>query len=194
MRTVILAGLLALAAPAVAVASLDFESGTTAGWAASGNTGATTSYGAFTPAAGSFFGLVIGGEADVYSTLTRVFTLGAGSNIHGVVGFQAGDYLPYDDDGYLAVNGVNIFTASVGSVGDYGNSGWQAFSFTAPTAGNYTFELGVRNRLDSGFSSAAVIDYAAVPEASTWAMLIVGFGFVGFTARGRQRGISSVSA
>ncbi len=193
MRTILLAGLLALSAPAAAVSTFDFETGDTSGWASSGTTGAGTSYGVFTPVSGTFLGFVVGGDAWVYSTLTKVINLAAGANLHGKVGFQAGDYFPYDDDAYLSVNGVNIFTSSVGAVGDFGNSGWQTFSFTAPTAGAYTFELGVRNAYDSGYSSAAVIDYGAVPEAGTWALMIVGFGFIGFTARGRKGALASVT-
>jgi hypothetical protein len=194
MRSIILASLVALAAPATATASLDFETGDTSGWVSSGITGAGTGYGAFAPNSGSYLGYVVAGDAWVYSTLTRIFNLTAGANIHGVVGFQAGDYWPYDDDAYLSVNGTNIWTSSVGAVGDYGNSGWVPFSFTAPTAGAYSFELGVRNAYDSGFSSGAVIDYGAVPEPATWIMMIAGFGMVGFAARGRQTGIASVSA
>lgn len=198
-KTMWLAGLMAgamIAAPAMA-ASADFEGGMLDGFAASGDTGTTSMLGSYNAYQGKFFAYLYAGlGTGVYSTLTRSFTLKAGQTLAGHVGFEAQDYLPYDDDAYLSVNGTNLFAASVGTVGDYGASGWRGFSFTAPTAGTYTLQLGVRNNLDNGFSSFAVLDdvsTSAVPEPATWAMMLAGFGAVGFALRRRAKVRTAVS-
>ncbi len=180
-----------VASPALAVNG-SFETGDTSGWTASSNAFAAGSFVPFSPVDGDFFGVAQGGNGTgVYATLSQTFALAAGASISGYVGFYAGDYLPYDDDGYLSVNGVNIFAASVATLGTYGNSGWVAFTYVAPTAGNYTLELGGRNIGDNGGGpTGAVIDAvtttAAVPEPANWAMLLTGFGLVGAAARRRR--------
>ena len=192
MKTLLAAtALVAFATPALAV-NVGFETGDTTGWTASPAAGAATSFGPFTPFSGTYLGYAAGGEGEgVYATLSQTFNLLAGRKITGVVGFYAGDYLPFDDDGYLAINGNVIFSASVGSLGTQGNSGWVPFSFTTPSAGAYTLVLAGRNVGDNaGGTTGSVIDAVtvsgAVPEASTWAMLIAGFGLVGAVSRRRR--------
>ena len=94
----------------------------------------------------------------------------------------------------MCIRDRNIFTASVASVGDFGSTGWQSWSFIAPTAGNYTLRLGVRNVTDDVGASYAVLDTAIVPEPGTWVMMIAGFAMVGLGARGRRRGVTSVTS
>jgi hypothetical protein len=185
MKQLLIPAIALLAAmPAQAAANLGFESGSTSGWTTSGTAFASTGTDGFTPQLGSWFGVVSAGSQDVYSTLTQSFTLAAGKRIRGFVGFKANDYLPFNDDAYLTVNGTPLFTASVASVGDFGSTGWQAFSFQAPVSGTYTLELGVANRGDSSVNSVAVLD-ATVPEPATWTMLIAGFAMVGLSSRRR---------
>ena len=182
-------GTLAISAAVPALAAQGFESGTTAGFTSFCTTGATNSYGAFGPVEGNFLGFVEAGCGEgVYSTLTRVFNLTAGSTLTGSVGFQANDYLPYNDDAYLSINGNNLFTSSVAAVGAFGNSGWQTFAFTAPTTGSYTLQLGVTNRTDNNFGSAAVLDALSVPEPAAWTLMIGGFGLAGMAMR-RKRAV-----
>jgi len=82
----------------------------------------------------------------------------------------------------------------VAAVGDYGSSGWTSFNFVAPTDGIYTLQLGVANHGDNGLDSQAVIDgvraTGMVPEAATWGMMALGFGFAGTALRTRKRAIS----
>lgn len=183
---------LGAAAQAEAASNLGFETGDASGWTVSGGGGATTGYGAFGAVEGAYFGYIEAGlGAGVYSTLTQVFDLVAGQTISGQVGFQANDYWPFNDDAYLTINGVQLFGSSIGAVGSYGNSGWQGFTYTAPTTGAYTLELGVRNAGDNAASSGAVIDNvglsAAVPEPAGWAMMILGFGAIGLLLRSDRR-------
>jgi hypothetical protein len=196
MRTIFLAGLAAslqFASPSQAATNVGFEDGTTSGWTLNGNGGATTAIGGFTAASGNWFGYVESGPEGTNQTLTQVFALTAGQTLKGMVGFSTTDYLPYNDRGFLRINGENIFNASVASVGDFGSTGWVNWSYTAATTGNYTLRLGVRNVLDSVGPSYAVLDASVVPEPGTWVMMIAGFALVGLGARGRDRGVSRVT-
>jgi hypothetical protein len=192
-KLAIATSLLTAAAPALA-ANEGFEAGNTSGWTGFCTNGAASGYGAFGADSGSYLGYVQAGcGSGVYSTLTQAFHLATGGTISGVVGFQANDYVPYNDDAYLSVNGNNLFTSSVASVGNYGNTPWTAFNFTATHNGIYTLQVGVTNRLDNGFSSGAVIDSVAitggiVPEPAQWALMLGGFGIAGSALR-RKRAV-----
>lgn len=183
-----------IASPALAVNN-GFETGDTSGWTGTSNTFAAGGYGVFTPTEGSFLGVATGGNGrGAYATLSQSFYLYTGGTISGNFGFQANDYLPFDDDGFVAVNGNNLLSYSVGTVGSFGNSGWQAFSYTATSAGTYTLSFGARNNGDNFSSSGAVLDNVSVapgvPEAATWAMMIAGFGLVGAAMRRRSAAIA----
>ena len=179
----------ALAGPALALVNSDFETGDLSGWTTNGGAaGAATGYHAFAPISGSYLGYVQAGLGkDVYTKLDQTFNLAAGQTVSGYVGFQANDYTPYNDDAYLSINGVNLFTDNVATVGNYGNSGWVPFSYTALTTGAYTLELGVANRLDNAVPSGAVLDGVSVPEPASWALMLVGFAGLGVALRGSRR-------
>ncbi len=172
----------------------DFETGDLSDWSA--NTpfsSVTNNYGGYTAQHGDYFAYVDAGLGmDAFSTLSQTFTLQAGQTLTGFAGFKANDYLPFDDSAYLAINGSHLLDWNVGSVGDYGSSGWTSFSFTAATAGDYTLELGVANHGDNSFPSTAVLDnvsLSAVPEPASWAMMLGGFGMVGGAMRARSRAL-----
>jgi uncharacterized protein YraI len=185
------AGLSLTAASANAATNLGFETGNLSGWTLSGSGGAAHSYGAFTAVEGADLAYIVAGQQGIYSTLTQIFALAAGQTITGSVGFQSNDYLPYNDDAYLAINGLHLFDSSVAQVGSYGSSGWKTFSYTAAAAGNYALTLGVRNIGDSDSASGAVLDKvslsAAVPEPATWAMMLMGFAATGVLLRSDRR-------
>jgi hypothetical protein len=192
---------IALAAPALAgPTNLGFESGTLTGWTSNGNAFVTNTLtndqGGFNSAQeGDLFGAVTADAPNVYSTLSQTFTLRAGGTITGYAGFLANDYEPYDDDAYVAVNGISLLTWDVDGVGDYGTSGWIPFTFTATVAGVYKLELGVVNRTDDSHSSQAAIDGvqvsgAVVPEPASWALMVLGFGAAGAALRTRRRQVS----
>lgn len=66
------------------------------------------------------------------------------------------------------------------------NSPALVLSFTAGAAGALTQVFGAPNLTGAEFGRAATAPVAAVPEPSTWAMMIFGFALIG-TAASRQR-------
>lgn len=82
------------------------------------------------------------------------------------------------------LSGQQFFAIHFGSAGGGGGSGNQTlfyqFNFASPTS---KLDL---NRM--GYSNAiGVLSISAVPEASTWAMMLFGFGGVGFAMRRRRQ-------
>jgi len=182
------------AAPAIA-GNGDFETQDLTDWTV--NTpfsGSVSLYNGYTAVSGGYFAHVDAGLGmDVESTLSQTFSLGAGAKLSGYAGFKASDYLPFNDSAHLAINGIDQLSWDVASVGDFGSSGWTHFSFTAPTAGNYTLLLGVANHVDNGLSSFAVLDAVTTtpaPEPASWAMMLGGFGMIGGALRARSRKFS----
>ena len=87
--------------------------------------------------------------------------------------------------------GAETYTTAVASAASHGFSGWkhQVFSFTATGASEVLSFLAVG--APNGVPPFALLDgvtlTAAVPEPSTWALMLGGFAVVGFIAR-RRRG------
>jgi hypothetical protein len=163
----------------------------------------------YTPVDGSAFALLTTGLGqDLYSTLSQTFTASAGDAIHGWAFFDAGDYLPFNDDGYVRIKEGNhvLFSADVAAVGEYSETPWTAWAFTLPTAGSYTLEAGVRNRGDNGYDSFLGLDdirfesadgaaglrsssVAAAPEPGSMALLAAGALGLFRSARRRKQGM-----
>lgn len=175
------------AAPALAVNN-SFETGDTSGWTGSSNSGAATSITSFTAVDGNFLGYAQGGNGtDVYATLAQTFVLSANQTLSGMFGFNSNDGGFYNDDGYVAVNGVRLIEASANTIS--GSTGWLNFSYVATTAGSYVLEIGARNVGDNCCGDpTAVLDgvtISAVPEPATWGLMLIGFALVGTAARRR---------
>ncbi len=82
------------------------------------------------------------------------------------------DYSPFGDNGYIRIfdeNGLvaTPFAASVGSVGDFGQTPWTQWSFVTQTDGFYTIEAGVANTGDSGVDSWLGVDAVQVTRGAT---------------------------
>jgi hypothetical protein len=100
------------------------------------------------------------------------------------------------------IPGGPVWAQLGGSSGDCfaagcGYTGWIQATYTIATAGNYRIGFGVTNSIDGAFQSgmaftSSIVDgevidpTPAIPEPSTWAMLIAGFGLVGAAARRRR--------
>ncbi|MFZ5523281.1 MAG: PEP-CTERM sorting domain-containing protein [Pseudomonadota bacterium] len=98
--------------------------------------------------------------------------------------FGTSDYMPYNDYGYVSLNGAQTVLANVASVGNYGNSGWQTYTFGSAFTG--LLEFGSVNYADSLYDSVLYVqNVAVVPEPETYAMLLIGLGLIGFMVRRR---------
>jgi hypothetical protein len=194
------AGLAAGQASAAGLVNGGFETGDFTGWSASFNTAVTTNHDGYLPTGGDFLGLLSGGNGQgVYATVSQSFTVTGTQTLSGDAAFLGHDYLPYDDDGFVSVfdnsSGTTLFSASIGTVGDFGSTPWTHFSTTLGT-GSYTVQAGVRNNLDNNFSSHLVIDSfsltgGAAPEPAAWAMMLVGFGGMGALIRRRRTAVAA---
>ena len=132
----------------------------------------------------------------VYTTLSHSFTLLGAGSVSGSAAFLSFDYLPYDDDAFVRIfdqlTSQTLFSASIGSVGDYGETGWTQFSANLGP-GSYTLQAAVRNNVDNGVDSALLLDNVSiqgsvgvVPEPGAWALMILGFGGAGAALRRRR--------
>ena len=184
--------LAAAPAQAATVVNGGFDSCATTGYTASGIAGASSSISGFAAQGAGCFGYVqTGSGVGVYSTLSQLIALTAGETLTGIVGYSTNESvggLTYNDDGYLSIGGVNLFIANTANGP---STGWQNFSFVAPTAGNYLLEIGVRNIGDNSINSYVAVDNistlaGAVPEPSLWLAMIFGFGLIGGILRRRQ--------
>ena len=76
------------------------------------------------------------------------------------------------------------------------NSGWNGYSVANSSLTNGVLSIDLRN---TNFSSGANLNFAltsasgAVPEPATWAMMLLGFGAIGFAVRRRHAVKTSVS-
>jgi hypothetical protein len=187
----------ALSAPAsAAVINIGFEQGLN-GWTP-GGTVAVDSTG---PYSGTFSALVTA-ETDWKnsppSSLSQVFNLNSGETITFYAQFTSVRQ---------NANGTDTANVSIDVAGQYANvlaswvvpagngtavGPWQTIVFTAPAAGSYEFRAQVDNVGNSSGLSTLRIDSvapiaSAVPEPSTWAMMILGFAALGFVAYRRSR-------
>jgi hypothetical protein len=115
------------------------------------------------PKEGSKFAVLNAGAGEgVYTVVSQTVNLKAGQKLAGWAAFDAKDYLPYDDDSAVViVSGGPLATPwqkAVHDVGNYGETPWQHWTWTAPADGAYTLELKVRNVGDNILPSTALFD------------------------------------
>lgn len=114
--------------------------------------------------------------------LNKYAQTGVGAREVGIAGGDSGG--PGFVDGKLAsVNswGGTFGAPEFGDVDAFLNSSWGEFSGYVPIF------------IHADWINSVLVDTGAVPEPSTWAMLISGFGFAGFAMR-RRRTVATVSA
>jgi len=121
--------------------------------------------------------------------LSKNFSLAAGSTVSFQWDFSTNDYVPYYDFADVVIGSQVFSLANVGSVGSYGNSGWQSFSYTLGSAISGPVEFVVSNYGDNSVSSALnirTVDVTAVPESTNLALMMAGMGLLGVVARRRK--------
>jgi len=142
-----------------------------------------------------FANLTAGSDLGDYTLLFQPFSLNLASRVEFDAAFLAFDDVDHNDDAYVQVYSVNsnevVFASSVLDVDTQGHTPWARFSTGQLAAGHYVFEAGVRNVAgpEIEYSSQLLVDNVAavVPEAGTWAMLLMGFGVMGSVLRRRRR-------
>jgi hypothetical protein len=115
------------------------------------------------PKTGSEFILMKTDGPGSYTTASRTFVAKAGETISGWAFFDALDYLPYNDNGQVTINSggsvlATLFSASVSTVGAYGETPWTYWEYTFPSDGTYTLAAKVANAVDSEFDSYLGLD------------------------------------
>jgi hypothetical protein len=158
IRNLVLAGLLSVfsqVATASVVSNMDFETGNLSSWYLVGTGGVTSN-----PTevfAGNYSGYITG-----QSTLLQNILVNVGQKIDFMWRFIAGDYMPYNDFAFT-VNGAGYtLLSSVANVGDFGDSGWQYFSWVAPTTYSGPVLFSIVNIGDPSLNSKLLLD-APVP-------------------------------
>ncbi len=104
-----------------------------------------------------------------------------------------------NENWYVYLNGVAVAQTTLPDCSYCGDTqtvtGTVDFAGIAPVGGGYQLELVLQNTVPDGGGSVAWQDggmtglsYSAVPEASTWAMMLFGFAGLGFAGyRGAKR-------
>jgi hypothetical protein len=165
-----------------------FESGSFSGWTQSGNTGDTcvtaSACGGFvsglSPHSGTRFAAL--GPIGSNGFLAQTFNDTAGQVLDVsfylansfAAGSNQGDNFAVSFDSSSLLNLINLPA-----------QGYTLYNFTVVATGHDTLTFG-RFRNDGGFFGLDDVSVTAVPEASTWAMMILGFMGVGFMAYRRK--------
>ena len=145
-----------------------------------------------------------GGITDA-SAIYQSFSAAAGDTVSMYWDYVATDYIPYDDPAFALIIGPDSTVTTLASiygngqnVGTSGHSGWQKFSHTFATGGNYTLAFVTTNTRDTALDSYLFLDNQSgscdpqcppptgdVPEPASVALLAVS-GLLAF-ARSRRK-------
>ncbi|RYD68314.1 MAG: tandem-95 repeat protein, partial [Sphingomonadales bacterium] len=106
--------------------------------------------------------LVVGSDTVLVPTegaaMKTSLTLQAGDVVTFDWNFTTDDYAPYKDFAFATVNASTYSLSNTQATGDYGATGWNTFTFTAPTAGTYVLGQGVMNDQDASVESYLAVD------------------------------------
>lgn len=127
------------------------------------------------------------------------FAGNAGDTVTMYWAYVARDYSPFNDPAFAVILGpgnsqqvtvlASIYSGGI-TVGDYGATGWHAFTYQLPSAGNYRLGFGVVNTLDTALDGALFLDDEAgglsggeIPEPGTFFLLGAGLAAVALLRR-----------
>jgi hypothetical protein len=151
--------------------------------------------GTFQETEGANFGYLLSGAgAGVYTLVSQAFNAVAGSALQFNIFFDAGDYVPFNDNGYAKLYNADtnaliatLYNKTIGvNVASGGFSDWELISHTFAATGNYKIEFGVNNGLDNALASAVGVDAVTqTPEPAS--MILLGSGLLGLASRRLRR-------
>lgn len=111
------------------------------------------------------------------SLLYTTMNLDAGTTVSFDWLFKANDYIPFNDFASFKIDGETFKLSDVATVGNYGSSGWNTFSYTLNKATFGTLAFIVSNYGDQVLNSnlnVSNLNIAAVPEPETYALMMTG--------------------
>lgn len=127
---------------------------------------------AWTPTHGNNFAyLKAGADIGRYTLLSQAFTATAGQHVSFDIFFDAGDYLPFNDNGFANILNVgnlnldNLYLKDISQVGSYGEDGWHHIDYRIADAGTYMLLFGINNDGDNKLPSFLGVDnvYVGAP-------------------------------
>ena len=128
-------------------------------------------------------------ELDSYnnSSMSQAVTTTAGALYTLSFAYSAREGIAYASNPIQALwNGSSVATVSADGTAQSGNV-WNIYSYTVTGTGHDTLTFAALGTNDTlGGSLDAVSLTAAVPEPSTWALMLGGMGLIGFSLRRRN--------
>jgi hypothetical protein len=118
------------------------------------------------------FGVGFGSSGLPLSTLSQTLTTVASTTYDVSFWLNSSGLTPNEVS--LAWGGTTIFDQT-----NISANGWKQYSFIETASSNSTL-LAFGLRQDEGYSGLDDVSVAAVPEPSTWAMMLLGFVAIGF--------------
>lgn len=119
----------------------------------------------------SFAYLKAGADVGRYTLLSQGFTAQAGDRVSFDIFFDAGDYLPFNDNGFANILNLgtldldNLYMKDISSVGSYGEDGWRRIEYLIQETGEYMLLFGVNNDGDNRLASYLGVDNVRVGRA-----------------------------
>jgi hypothetical protein len=151
-----------------------FETGNTEGWSLlippGGSVNVVDSFNAYpdgnlySPQEGAYFVLLKTDGPGSFTEVSQTITLNEGDTLYGWAAFDARDYFPFNDSANVEIRDTSgtilsvPFFADVQMVGNYGETPWTLWSWTASVTGTYKLVYRVANTGDNAFDSYALFD------------------------------------
>jgi hypothetical protein len=163
-----------------------FETGDFSGWTLSGNSGflgVTTSFGGVSPEDGQY--LAFSGGVGSDNVLSQTFTDVAGTT-YTVTGWVYGFGGSPSDVGLNITDSSSNLSAAI-YISPYPASGWTEYKLVFVGSGLDTLTILSRNDPSYQLLDNFQILTTSIPEASTWAMMLLGMAGLGFAGYRKAR-------
>jgi len=184
-------------ASALSIVNGSFETGDFTGWTQTsdglgGYSTVTTSHAAFD---GTIYSATDGqyfANLSATSFIAQGQTWGAGYQLTFDWAFCADDYLPFNDFSVFKVLDTggsvidNITLSDVAGIGDYGDTGWNEYTYTFAAAGAGSLQFGSVNGVDGIMDSNLLLDNVAAPVPEPASIFLMGVGLLGLVSNRKR--------